>query len=344
LFRVADADGCFVGPGGHAVPTFAESVWSRAVRDRLEGWSPLTVDDPWPYWKLHDTGATVELFRRAATAVGFQGGRIAVADPTPARQIALLEAAFPGCTIEVGTALVSQLRSTKDAEETAQLAAGQHASATSLERVVKNIQAGVRAGELLDDIAAELAADGAEALCFSPDIYAVGPSISLTYSDDLKKIRNTELRAPCCLCLDVGGVYNGYCSDYARTVFVGEPEAGSLRAFEAAQAAQAAAVTAIKPGVAAADVDAAAREIVDEAGFGPGFWTAAGHGIGIQIHEPPALMHGIVTELAAGMVLSVEVGIWIDGKAGAFLEDLVVIEANGASWLSGPQRDPIVVS
>jgi Xaa-Pro aminopeptidase len=108
--------------------------------------------------------------------------------------------------------------------------------------------------------------------------------------------------------------------------------------------AQTRAVEAVRPGIAAAAVDRAARDVIEAAGLGRGFWTGAGHGIGLQLHEPPALMHGTSSPIEEGMVLAVEVGVWIDGEVGAFCEDLVLVTEDGGEWLGRPPGPDYMVT
>jgi Xaa-Pro aminopeptidase len=334
IFRLADADGCLVPANGDPVLTFADSVWSRDVRRELEAWTSFGIEDGWPHWMLHQAERTIELFRRAGTSLGFARGRLAVDDWTPVRQLELLRRAFPDAELVPAGSLLLEARMTKDADEIELLRQAQEASQLAHDEALRAARPGMAVGELADELALQLHRQGAETLSFPPDLFVVGPNVSVTYSDNDQARRNARLDPPCVVCIDLGGVFSGYCSDLARTVFFGEPDPRQHAALGSVKEAQRAGVAAIRPGVSGEDVDRAARRVVDNAGLGDAFWTGAGHGIGLQIHEPPALMHGTTTSLMAGMVLAVEVGTWIDGKLGAFCEDLVVVHEDGAEWLS----------
>jgi len=144
--------------------------------------------------------------------------------------------------------------------------------------------------------------------------------------------------------MDFGGVAGGYCSDITRTVFVGEPDEECRRVYEVVRAAQQAAFEAIRPGVAAQDVDRAARTVIAEAGFAEEFIHRTGHGIGLEVHEPPYIVEGDETPLEVGMTFSDEPGIYLAGRFGVRIEDQVVVVAGGAERMNEATRDLTVVS
>jgi D-alanyl-D-alanine dipeptidase len=144
--------------------------------------------------------------------------------------------------------------------------------------------------------------------------------------------------------LDFGGGADGYCSDITRTVFVGEPDAEQRAVYDVVRAAQQAAFEAVRPGVAAQDVDRAARAVIGEAGYGERFVHRTGHGIGIEVHEHPYIVEGNETPLAAGMTFSDEPGVYLPGRFGVRIEDQVVVTEDGAERLNEASRDLTVVS
>jgi Xaa-Pro aminopeptidase len=144
--------------------------------------------------------------------------------------------------------------------------------------------------------------------------------------------------------LDFGGKAQGYCSDITRTVFVGEPDEERRRVYEVVRSAQQAAFEAVRPGVAAQDVDRAARAVIEEAGYGDRFLHRTGHGIGLEVHEPPYLVEGNETPLEVGMTFSDEPGIYVEGRFGVRIEDQVVVTAEGGERLNEATRDLTVVA
>jgi Xaa-Pro aminopeptidase len=143
--------------------------------------------------------------------------------------------------------------------------------------------------------------------------------------------------------LDIGGVRAGYCSDTSRTAFVGEPPPDFAAMYEVLRLAQAAACAAVAPGVAARDVDRAARRIIEEAGYGDAFMHRTGHGIGVEVHEEPYIVESNDEPLVAGNAFSVEPGIYIADHWGARIEDIVVCTDAGGERLNTNSTELLLV-
>lgn len=143
--------------------------------------------------------------------------------------------------------------------------------------------------------------------------------------------------------LDFGGTAAGYCSDITRTVFVGEPSDEQRGVYEIVRAAQQAAFEAVRPGVAAQEVDRAARAVIAEAGYGDAFIHRTGHGIGREVHEPPYIVEGNAILLEQGMTFSDEPGIYLSGRFGVRIEDQLAVTADGAERLNEATRDLTIV-
>ena len=135
-----------------------------------------------------------------------------------------------------------------------------------------------------------------------------------------------------------------YCSDITRTVFVGEPTDEQREVYAIVRAAQQAAFEAVRPGVPAQAVDRAARAVITEAGYGDRFVHRTGHGIGLEIHEPPYIVEGNATPLEPGMTFSDEPGIYLEGRFGVRIEDQVVVTVQGAERLNEASRDLTIVA
>jgi len=146
------------------------------------------------------------------------------------------------------------------------------------------------------------------------------------------------------LVLDIGGIRDAYCSDTTRTAFVGEPAPDFAAMYEVLRLAQTAACEAVAPGVAARDVDRAARQIIEEAGYGDAFIHRTGHGIGMETHEEPYIFEGNDEPLVAGHAFSIEPGIYIPDQWGARIEDIVVCTDAGGERLNTNSTELIVVS
>jgi Xaa-Pro aminopeptidase len=144
------------------------------------------------------------------------------------------------------------------------------------------------------------------------------------------------------LLIDFGCSVDGYRSDMTRTAFVGEVPDHVRRAHDAVREAQAAAFEALRIGVDGRDVDAVARRVITDAGFEP-YGHGLGHGIGLEVHEPPSLRRTRPYTLEAGMVFTVEPGIYQPGVTGIRIEDVVVLEDSGTRLLTNAAREPIVI-
>jgi len=144
--------------------------------------------------------------------------------------------------------------------------------------------------------------------------------------------------------VDIGGsLPSGYCSDSTRTYAIGHAPADFLTYYAVLQSAQSAAVTAVRPGVAAESVDSVARNVIGAAGYGERFIHRTGHGIGLETHEEPYIVQGNDEVLRTGMAFSVEPGIYLKGQHGARIEDIVVVTADGVESLNNTPRDLVVV-
>lgn len=192
------------------------------------------------------------------------------------------------------------------------------------------------------DIAAELEYQmkrlGSEGAPFAT-IVGAGANGALPHSSPTgKKLASGDL-----VVLDFGAMSAGYAADTTRTVAVGEPGAEARKVYATVQRAQAAAVARSAPGVPVADIDAAARSIIAEAGYGAYFTHRTGHGLGLDVHEYPDIMAGNDLPLASGMVFTVEPGIYLPGRLGVRIEDDVLVTERGAEILTQFSRDLLVI-
>jgi Xaa-Pro aminopeptidase len=144
--------------------------------------------------------------------------------------------------------------------------------------------------------------------------------------------------------LDFGGTIEGYYSDITRTLAVGEPEPEMRAAYDAVRAAQESGVQAVQPGTTTGAVDRTTRGSLEQAGYGPYFVHRTGHGLGLEVHEPPYLVSGDETVLQPGMVFSVEPGVYLPGRFGVRIEDIVVVTPDGVERLNTADRALRVVN
>lgn len=171
--------------------------------------------------------------------------------------------------------------------------------------------------------------EGADGLSFAPIIASGVNGASPHHEPD-----NSKLALNSTVIVDTGGLVHHYCSDTTRTFVLGEPTEEIKRVYECVLTAQLAGIRAAKPGVKLGEVDAAVRKIITDAGYGPYFTHRTGHGIGLEIHESPFVVGNNEEVLRAGMVITIEPGIYLPGKFGVRIEDTVVVEEHGGRSLN----------
>jgi Xaa-Pro aminopeptidase len=284
----------------------------------------------------NETEDPVALVRGTLTDAGAADGRLAVGDQLWSTFLLRLQAALPVADFTVASSVTRALRMVKDAAEVEALAA----AAAAIDQVVDGL-AGLRwAGRSEQDVARELdeaIRAGHDETCFV--IVGSGPNGASPHHAAGPRV----IQPGDAVVIDIGGRRAGYCSDTTRTLVVGEPPAGFVELYRVLRAAQEAGCQAVAPGVPAAAVDAACRDLIAEAGYGAHFVHRTGHGIGLEEHEDPYVVAGNHEPLAAGMAFSVEPGIYLEGRYGARIEDIVVCTENGARRLNTTSRDLRVV-
>jgi Xaa-Pro aminopeptidase len=198
-----------------------------------------------------------------------------------------------------------------------------------LNEIISNLKPGITEKEVAWQIEGLAREAGAEGLAF-PSIVASGPNSAFPHAVPTdRKLRGKEP-----VILDVGVRLDGYCSDITRTVFLGKPGPEFRKIYKTVRQAQLTALKEIMPGVASNHPDTVARQTISDAGFGEYFGHALGHGVGLATHERPRLRPLKPVKLKRGMVVTVEPGIYIPGKGGVRLEEMIVIEEDGPRILT----------
>jgi Xaa-Pro aminopeptidase len=280
------------------------------------------------------------------TSTGAAAGtlRIAVSDRLTAYHLLRLQAALPGASWSSATAVLRRLRMVKDADEIELL----RLAGAAADRVVDQIASGRLVGRTEADVADEvrdrLRAEGHELAEFA--IVASGPNSASPHHEASERV----IRAGEPIVLDIGGSLGGYGSDTTRTLWVtgGDAAMGPTEEFRhlfgVLQAAQEAATSSVRPGVAAEAIDRTARDVIDGEGYGENFFHRTGHGIGLEGHEEPYLVAGNAEPIETGMAFSVEPGIYLPGRYGARIEDIVVCGPDGPILLNLEPRELRVVT
>ncbi len=251
-----------------------------------------------------------------------------------------LAAAVEGVTLHRASGLVQRLRAVKDAAEVAAL----HAACAAADAALGDLLAAgrLRPGRTEREVALELEnrmrGHGAFGPAFAT-IVAAGPNSAVPHHRPVA----TELRRGDLVTMDFGALVDGYHSDMTRTVVLGPAADWQRELYALVAAAQQAGRAALAPGTRVSDVDAAARTVVDRAGRADQFVHPVGHGVGLQIHEAPLLAAVSDGTLAAGMVVTVEPGVYLDGRGGVRIEDTLLVRPGAPRLLTTSPRDLLEV-
>ena len=261
---------------------------------------------------------------------------VGLADRMWAMMVLRFRAALPAARQGLASAALRGLRSRKSPAEVAAL----REAGAAIDRVHAAVPGWLRAGrtelEVAADVAAAISNEGHARTDFV--IIASGPNAASPHHEPSGRV----LRPGDAVVVDIGGTMpSGYCSDCTRVYAIGSPPAEFTAYYEVLRDAQEAACTAVRPGVTAEAVDAAARTPITQAGYGPQFVHRTGHGIGLETHEDPYIVAGNAEPLAPGMAFSVEPGIY-PGPHGARIEDIVVCTEQGYERLNHVTRELVL--
>jgi Xaa-Pro aminopeptidase len=225
--------------------------------------------------------------------------------------------------------LVAKLRWIKDAGEIARMRKAAALGCSLFEGVLSTMQSGMTEMAVAAELEHAARLGGAEAMSF-PTIVASGPRSALPHGT----ASTAKLPKRGFVTLDFGVVLSGYCSDMTRTVHLGPATSEERAAYEAVLEAQGAGVAAVRAGVTGEAVDEAARSVLRKAGMGKWFTHSVGHGVGLEIHEGPRMAVKQTQPLEAGMVITIEPGVYFPGKFGIRIEDMVLVTERGAEILT----------
>jgi len=280
------------------------------------------------------------VFRRAVQSLGLDGKRIGV-EPRAMRLLEFrhVKAGAPEADFPDASDVVSRLRVRKDADEIAAMRKAVKVAQSALEATLPLLKVGMSEKELAAELVVQLLRNGSQSeMPFAP-IVSGGPNSANPHASPSER----RLQPGDLLVVDWGACVDGYISDLTRTFAVREVEAEYRKIHQIVLEANAAGRAAAKPGVPCANVDKAAREVIDKAGYGLYFTHRTGHGIGMEGHEEPYMRGDNMQLLEPGMAFTVEPGIYLPGSNGVRIEDNVVITEDGAECLSDVLRELRVV-
>ena len=322
----------FSGSNGWLLLSANEQVFVTDGRYKRSAAEELDAGGGFEVIVAHD-GVLQEVAQRAARTFGRASGGFESEYLTVADWERLREHDAPMEWVPTAD-LVGELRSVKDAHEIASIEKAASIAATALRETLALVVPGMTEADLASDLDHRMRKLGAERPAFET-IVASGPRSALPHAGTSgRKIQEGEL-----LLCDLGASWQGYCSDLTRTFVVGEPDERQSEVYRAVLEAHHAARDALQEGAETGSVDAAARELLESKKLGGEFPHSTGHGLGLEVHEPPRLRAGGVDALRANMVVTVEPGLYFAGWGGVRIEDDFLVTGGGPRRLVQLEKD-----
>jgi Xaa-Pro aminopeptidase len=269
----------------------------------------------------------------------------AIGDRTHGETAIALQAILPHVKFVSGTRIVLELRIVKSEDEIAVMRQAGAITEAAFNDVLPQLRHGMTELDVISEVNHQLRRHGSLGESFTTSFYNSGPNYPLIFGhlDTEKSLR--QLIPPVSILFDFGAIYDGFCYDYGRTVSFGEPQAEFQTVYNLVMESQAAGIAALKADgkTTTSDVDAAARKVITEAGYGKEFRHRLGHGIGMDVHEPPFLTEGDETVLREGMLFTIEPSITQFNSFSSRVEDVVVARPNGGEKLTNGFQQLYVV-
>ncbi len=292
-----------------------------------------------PAFTYTDAEGPAAALAAAANALGGRAPRqIAVSDAMRADFVLTLQRAHPDARLTLGSAVLAPLRMRKSSEEIEMI----KRSSRHADQAVRDARAACRVGmterEIAEVAQASFKRSGSDEVLFT--LVASGPNGAFPHHHS----GDRKLRPGDSVTMDFAGRLGGYASDITRMAFVGSPTPRYLEVHRAVEGAVMAGMATARPGALLKDVDLAARDVIERAGYGQYFTHRVGHGLGLEGHELPSVTHLNPHPVEEGMVFSVEPGIYLPGEFGVRLEEIVFIAGDGAHRLSELPRDVHVIA
>ena len=275
--------------------------------------------------------AREEIRRRGLKRVGFESGRVS------ADELGRWKDSLP-CELVAAQGLLDGLRAAKDEEELARMRQAQRITDEAFREILNFIRPGLTEQEVAARLVYELLRRGGRRVSFEP-IVAAGANGSMPHAVP----GETVIQPGMFVTMDFGCVYEGYCSDMTRTVAVGQPTDEMERVYHTVLEAQRAGIAAARAGVTGSEVDRAARQAIQQAGYGSFFSHSFGHSLGLEIHESPNASPSEQTVFPAGAVISAEPGIYLPGHFGVRIEDVLVLREGGCEDITQAPKNLIVL-
>lgn len=291
-----------------------------------------------PFFTWEDAEGPDAALAKLLDAFGLHGAQALVLDETMrADHAALIQDALPGVARQFTASTVGRLRMRKDAAEYAALKANARTADVAMQAAWAAMAPGMTETAVAEIARAAFTEQGAVPLF---TIVGAGANGAFPHHHTGANV----LQADQAIVMEIGGGMDGYSSDITRMAILGDAPEGYAEVHAIVDAAVEAALAAARPGVPARAVDAAARGVIAESGYGAYFLHRTGHGMGVEVHEPPYLTGASETLLEEGMVFSIEPGIYLPDRFGIRLEEIVILRADGPEILSELPRDAHVIA
>ena len=306
---------------------FTDSRYIEAAQNGIEGFEVAEMNRQNPYSKLLNDA--IERF--GVKRLGYEQDYMTVAE------FLRFEKDLDAQLIPYSDKINSP-RAVKESWELDRIRAAQEITDRSFSEVLTRIKAGMTEKQLQAELIYCLYKNGGEGLSFDP-IVVSGPNTSLPHGVATDRV----IREGDFITMDFGVVYGGYCSDMTRTVAGGHATDEMVNVYETVLAAQKAGIAMSKPGVTGSRIDGAARQVIADAGYGAYFGHGYGHCIGMECHEMPSCSPSGQVPMEAGMVSSAEPGIYLPGKFGVRIEDLVIFTEDGCENITNSPKNLIIL-
>jgi Xaa-Pro aminopeptidase len=346
LFLGLSADLEYLSGAERGIPNFGESSYAHGwvaggffrpdgdpvfVLPRMARWFELGAwEPPGELVVVNETDDGPAIFERVARGLG-SAGTVAVGDRVWAETVLNLGSAVGFDRLRTGSTLVNELRRVKTAQELEAMSRAAEVADRVMASVTPRVVPGVSMLDLLEEVEHQLLVHGSRTPSFATHIFT---GMEPDDFDSGTATARTAIREGTSVMFDFGAVVDGYCSDFGRTIFCGDPPGDLRETYDVMLAAQESGRAAATPGTPARDVNAACRKPIEAVGLGEHFRHRMGHGIGLDIHERPFISPEDATPLEPGMTFTDEPSIIIPGRFSVRIEDVVVCEETGGRKLN----------
>ena len=306
---------------------FTDSRYIEAAQNHIQGFEVVEMNRENPYSKLINDA----IAHLGVEKLGYEEGYLTVAE------LHSFDRELHAQLVPMGNQ-INGLRAVKEDWELARMRKAQQITDQTFSQILTHIKAGMTEKELQAELIYCLYKNGGEGLSFDP-IVVSGPNTSLPHGVAGDRV----IQAGDFVTMDFGVLYGGYCSDMTRTVAVGYATDEMRKVYETVLAAQQAGIAVTKAGVTGAQIDSAARQVIAEAGYGQYFGHGYGHSLGMECHEAPNCNPSATTPMAVNMITSAEPGIYLPGKFGVRIEDVVIFTDDGCENITHSPKNLLIV-